>query len=92
MKLIASLIVLPSAALLFSSCVVVEDPPNDSSSPAMSANARASQNVYDLGYQRGLSDGRGGLSRTPTRYAEARGSESDAFTIGYEKGYNEGIR
>lgn len=53
----------------------------------------SSDSAYDLGVQRGFEDGKGGLSRTPSRY-ESVYSQADRadFFKGYEKGYNRGIK
>lgn len=74
-------IVLP-LALSISSCVTVED--------AAPSNPPAG---YELGKAKGYQDGRGGLSRTPSRH-EASYSEANRadFFKGYEAGYNEGIK
>jgi hypothetical protein len=48
---------------------------------------------YELGKTKGYQDGRGGLSRTPSRY-ESSYSQADRseFFRGYEDGYNDGIK
>ena len=89
--LLVSLLATP----LLTQCLVVDEtgsaiiaPPTDvSSGPART------QSVHELGYQKGLEDGRGGGSRNPQRHAGTYPSgDSDAFNMGYEKGYNQGIR
>lgn len=82
-------------AFHMTSCVVVE-PGMDggtASAAAASEESDAGPAGWQAGYQKGLSDGRGGLSRTPDRY-ESIYSEADRadFFKGYESGYNRGIR
>ena len=74
-------IVLPFA-LLMSSCVTVDE--TGTGKPVSG---------YELGKTKGYQDGRGGLSRTPSRY-EASYSQADRaeFFRGYEAGYNAGIK
>lgn len=85
---------LPVTALLLSQCVVVDDTQGASSPAAnVSGSPQESNQVYDMGLEKGFADGRGGLSRTPGRYAGSYPSrDSDAFSMGYEAGYNKGIR
>jgi hypothetical protein len=87
------------ATPLLTQCLVVDEngnavtTPSSSSTPNVSGSAAESQAVFDLGVQKGLSDGRGGLSRSYQRYnGSFPAAESDAFSMGYEKGYNQGIR
>ena len=88
-------LVLPFATLLLSQCVVVDDSSPATSRPAsnVSGSPQQSNQAYDLGLEKGFADGRGGLSRTPDRHAGTYpAGESDAFSMGYEAGYNKGIR
>lgn len=88
-------LLLPIATLLFTQCVVVEDGSQGTSSPApnVSGSPEQSKQVYDMGLDKGFVDGQRGLSRSPDRHAGTYPAvESDAFTIGYEAGYNKGIR
>lgn len=77
---------------MMTACVVVEDP-NTNGTPPPSSESDAGPVGWQAGYQKGLSDGRGGRSRTPDRYDYIY-SEADraAFFKGYESGYNRGIR
>lgn len=92
-----TLALLPVTAISLASCAVEPTPasPNHEKkelSQKMSPAAQRSQEIYELGYKLGKQDGSSGKSRTPTRHTNAYPpSESDAFTIGYEKGYNAGI-
>ncbi len=84
-----------SFAVLLTSCVVV-DPAAEAGSMSPSPSTEesdAGSSGWQAGYQKGLSDGRGGLSRTPDRYDYIY-SEADRaeFFRGYESGYNRGIR
>lgn len=91
MFLLATLFATP----LLTQCIVVDETGNPATTSAanVSGSAARSESVYDRGYQKGLQDGRSGASRTPSRYAGTYPyGESDAFNIGYEKGYNQGIR
>lgn len=95
MKSRIAILIVPCATVLLTQCVVVDETGAPSAPPAnnVSGSARISDNVYNEGYQLGLDDGRKGRSRTPSRYdGTYPAGESDAFSIGYEKGYNEGIR
>lgn len=88
-------LLLPFATLLLSQCIVVDEPSSGTSSPApnVSGSPMQSNQAYDLGLEKGMADGRGGLSRTPNRHADTYpAGESDAFNIGYQAGYNKGIR
>jgi hypothetical protein len=57
------------------------------------APVSSSPSGYDLGFAKGQEDGRGGLSRTPTRH-ESLSSQAGRveFFRGYEAGYNQGIK
>lgn len=79
-----------SLPLLFSSCVIVEDTTSGATETETSTSTAPG---YKLGYEKGMSDGSGGLSRTPSRYGYLY-SEADRadFLSGYEAGYNAGIR
>jgi len=86
---------LPFVTLSLTQCVVVEEESQgtSSSAPNVSGSPQQSNQVYDLGLEKGFADGRSGLSRTPGRYAGTYpAGESDAFAIGYEAGYKRGIR
>jgi hypothetical protein len=82
-------ILLPVSVALFGCSV--GDP---SSAEAAPKNPSASSSAsYKLGVQRGFADGKGGLSRTPSRH-ESDYSQADRadFFSGYEAGYNRGIK
>lgn len=84
-----------SLGLLMTSCVVVEPGTEGGTSPSSTSSegSDAGPGGWQAGYEKGLSDGRGGLSRTPSRY-DSIYSEADRadFLRGYESGYNRGIR
>jgi hypothetical protein len=62
-----------------------------SSGSGMSGNAMQSNQVYDLGLERGFSDGRSGQSRTWTRHNGSYPTpEASNFKRGYDIGYNKG--
>ena len=93
--LLAALLATP----LLTQCLVVDENGNpvtttaNTPSPNVSGSAAESQAVFDLGYQKGLQDGRSGASRNYQRHnGSFPAAESDAFSMGYEKGYNQGIR
>ena len=83
------------AGSVTTSCVVVE-PGAEGGSMSSAANTEESDagpSGWQAGYEKGMADGRGGLSRTPDRY-EGVYSQADRadFFKGYESGYNRGIR
>ena len=101
MKMIIRLLAVLSVAGL-TQCVVVEEPapaePDAEPTPPAytgtpSGTPEEAQRVYMTGFERGYEDGEEGRSRSPQRHKGTYDSrESDAFLMGYEKGYTEGIR
>lgn len=101
MKLLSHSLAILSVAIL-TQCVVVEtpapaEPESDPTPPdytgTPSGSPEDAKRVYMTGFERGYEDGKEGLSRTPDRHKGTYDSrESDAFLMGYEKGYTEGIR
>lgn len=93
MKTIVFILAL-AATVSLTSCVVVE-PGADGTTPsaATSSESDAGPAGWQAGYDKGLSDGQGGLSRTPDRYSYLYSQADRAdFLRGYESGYNRGTR
>lgn len=64
-----------------------------SCAPVGDAGSARPPNGYRLGKAKGYEDGRGGLSRTPSRHSGAYSEANRAdFFRGYEDGYNRGIK
>jgi hypothetical protein len=82
-------------SFMMSSCIVVEPAREGATtSPSVSSEeSDAGPAGWQAGYEKGMADGRGGLSRTPDRYGYIY-SEADRsdFFRGYESGYNRGIQ
>ena len=78
---------------LLTQCVIEEGAAPYEPTPHVSGSPKHTQHVYTKGENMGRQDGRNGLSRKPSRHkGQYDSAESDAFHMGYEKGYNQGIR
>ena len=80
------------ASLSLTSCVVVDSGADGKPAP-VAGESDAGPAGWQSGYEKGLSDGRNGLSRTPDRYSYIYSQADRAdFFRGYESGYNRGIQ
>ena len=77
---------------LLTQCVIEEGAAPYESTPHVSGSPKHTQCLYER-REHGAKGGERGLSRKPSRHkGQYDSAESDAFHMGYEKGYNRGIR